>query len=70
MKHRIDSVSIHAGQPNDEQTGAVTCPIYQTSTFSQVEPGVTKGFNYSRTAVARPRRSLSGKRLFCRRRGD
>jgi len=41
--------AIHAGQPNDPQTGAVSYPIYQTSTFAQEEPGIHKGFCYSRT---------------------
>jgi cystathionine gamma-lyase len=40
---------IHAGQPNDEATGAVAFPIYQTSTYAQEAPGVNKGYCYSRT---------------------
>lgn len=35
--------------PVDEQTGAISTPIYQTSTYFQTEPGVNKGFDYSRT---------------------
>ena len=35
--------------PNDPLTGAVSVPIYQTSTFEQEAPGVHKGFDYSRT---------------------
>lgn len=35
--------------PIDELTGAISTPIYQTSTFVQEEPGVNKGFDYSRT---------------------
>src|SRR5438876_3778085 len=50
MSYRFDTLAIHAGQPNDEATGAVTIPIYQTSTFEQLEPGVSRGFDYSRTA--------------------
>ncbi|HXG59395.1 MAG TPA: cystathionine gamma-synthase [Thermoanaerobaculia bacterium] len=49
MSYRFATLAIHAGQPDDEQTGAVTTPIYQTSTFRQIEPGVTRGFCYSRT---------------------
>ncbi len=49
MGFEFDTLAIHAGQPNDPETGAVTFPIYQTSTFEQIEPGVTKGFSYSRT---------------------
>lgn len=45
----FDTLSIHAGQPNDASTGSITFPIYQTSTYGQAEPGVTKGFCYSRT---------------------
>jgi len=49
MDYHFDTLAIHAGQPNEEQTGAVTFPIFQTSTFGQLEPGVTKGFSYGRT---------------------
>jgi cystathionine beta-lyase/cystathionine gamma-synthase len=35
--------------PVDELTGAISTPIYQTSTFNQEEPGIHKGFDYSRT---------------------
>ncbi|MEZ4886081.1 MAG: PLP-dependent aspartate aminotransferase family protein [Chitinophagales bacterium] len=35
--------------PVDQQTGAISVPIYQTSTFVQEAPGVNKGFDYSRT---------------------
>ncbi len=47
--YRFDTLAIHAGQPNDAATGAVTVPIYQTSTFGQLEPGVHRGFGYART---------------------
>src|SRR2546422_7402261 len=49
MSYRFDTLAIHAGQPNDEATGAVTVPIYQTSTYQQLEPGVNRGYGYSRT---------------------
>lgn len=50
MNYQFDTLAIHAGQPNEERTGAVTFPIFQTSTFGQLEPGVTKeGFSYGRT---------------------
>jgi cystathionine beta-lyase/cystathionine gamma-synthase len=42
--------AIHVGQEPDPVTGAVIVPIYQTSTYAQEEPGVHKGFDYSRTA--------------------
>ncbi|MGZ3882295.1 MAG: PLP-dependent transferase, partial [Flavisolibacter sp.] len=35
--------------PIDPLTGAISVPIYQTSTFVQESPGVNKGFDYSRT---------------------
>ena len=49
MSYRFDTLAIHAGQPNDDATGAVNVPIYQTSTYQQLEPGVHRGFGYSRT---------------------
>jgi cystathionine gamma-lyase len=42
--------AIHDGQPPDPATGAVTVPIYQTSTYAQAEVGVHKGYDYSRTS--------------------
>lgn len=35
--------------PVDPLTGAISVPIYQTSTFVQDAPGVNKGFDYART---------------------
>ena len=35
--------------PVDELTGAISVPIYQTSTFVQEAPGVNKGYDYART---------------------
>ncbi|MBV8519711.1 MAG: PLP-dependent transferase [Acidobacteria bacterium] len=49
MSYRFDTRAIHAGQADDPSTGAVTTPIYQTSTFRQTEPGVNNGFCYART---------------------
>lgn len=37
------------GIPCDPLTGAISVPIYQTSTYVQEAPGVNKGFDYSRT---------------------
>ena len=39
---------IHA-IPVDPLTGAISVPIYQTSTFVQESPGVNKGYDYSRS---------------------
>jgi len=41
--------AIHAGQEPDPTTGAVTVPIYQTSTYAQEALGRNKGFEYART---------------------
>jgi cystathionine beta-lyase/cystathionine gamma-synthase len=41
--------AIHAGQDPDPATGAVTVPIYQTSTYAQEGLGKHKGFEYGRT---------------------
>ncbi|PYS50039.1 MAG: cystathionine gamma-synthase [Acidobacteria bacterium] len=41
--------AIHAGQEPDPTTGAVTTPIYQTSTYVQEGLGKHKGFEYART---------------------
>lgn len=35
--------------PVDPLTGAISVPIYQTSTFVQEAPGINKGFDYSRS---------------------
>jgi len=35
--------------PVDPLTGAISTPIYQTSTFEQEAPGVHKGFDYARS---------------------
>ncbi|MBI4363955.1 MAG: aminotransferase class I/II-fold pyridoxal phosphate-dependent enzyme, partial [Candidatus Latescibacteria bacterium] len=41
--------AIHAGQEPDPSTGAITPPIYQTSTYVQDELGKHRGFEYART---------------------
>jgi len=35
--------------PVDELTGAISTPIYQTSTYVQEAPGVNKGYDYARS---------------------
>ena len=47
MGFRTDA--IHAGQEPDPATGAVTVPIYQTSTYVQEGLGKHKGYEYART---------------------
>jgi cystathionine beta-lyase/cystathionine gamma-synthase len=51
----FETRAIHAGQEPDPTTGAVTVPIYQTSTYVQDAVGEHKGYDYSR--VANPTRS-------------
>ncbi len=46
----FETRAIHEGQQPDPATGAVTVPIYQTSTFAQEAAGEHKGYDYSRTA--------------------
>jgi cystathionine gamma-lyase/cystathionine beta-lyase/cystathionine gamma-lyase/homocysteine desulfhydrase len=41
--------AIHAGQEPDPSTGAITTPIYQTSTYVQDALGRHKGYEYART---------------------
>jgi cystathionine gamma-synthase len=51
----FETRAIHDGQEPDPATGALTTPIYQTSTYVQEEVGVHKGYDYSR--VANPTRT-------------
>ncbi len=49
--HRFDTRAIHAGQDPDPSTGAVTVPIYATSTYKQDGVGGLRGgYDYSRSA--------------------
>ena len=45
----FETLAIHAGQEPEGLTGAVTVPIYQTSTFAQEAVGKNKGYEYART---------------------
>jgi cystathionine gamma-synthase len=51
----FETRAIHVGQEPDPATGAITTPIYQTSTFVQDAVGVHKGYDYAR--VANPTRT-------------
>jgi cystathionine beta-lyase/cystathionine gamma-synthase len=51
----FETRAIHEGQEPDPATGAITTPIYQTSTYVQEAVGVHKGYDYAR--VANPTRS-------------
>jgi cystathionine gamma-synthase len=46
----FETRAIHEGQEPDPATGAVTVPIYQTSTFAHEAVGEHKGYDYSRAA--------------------
>jgi cystathionine beta-lyase/cystathionine gamma-synthase len=48
-KPGFETLAIHAGQDPDPTAGAVTVPIFQTSTFAQEEVGKHKGYEYGRT---------------------
>jgi cystathionine gamma-lyase/cystathionine beta-lyase len=47
---RFETLAIHAGERPDEAFGAISVPIYQTSTFVFEDVGKTRGYDYSRTA--------------------
>jgi cystathionine beta-lyase/cystathionine gamma-synthase len=63
------TIAIHTGSEPDESTGAVTVPIYQTSTYAQDALGKHKGYEYARTqnptrsAVERNVAALEGARF-------
>jgi len=63
------TTAIHAGSEPDETTGAVSVPIYQTSTYAQDALGKNKGYEYARTqnptrsAVERNIAALEGARF-------
>lgn len=64
------TTAIHTGSEPDEATGAVTVPIYQTSTYAQDALGKTRGgYEYARTqnptrsAVERNIAALEGARF-------
>jgi cystathionine beta-lyase/cystathionine gamma-synthase len=63
------TTAVHTGSEPDEATGAVTVPIYQTSTYAQDGLGKHKGYEYARTqnptrsAVERNIAALEGARF-------
>src|SRR5436305_11823678 len=65
----FSTTAIHAGNEPDSATGAVTVPIYQTSTYAPEGLGKHKGFEYARTqnptrlAVERNIAALEGARF-------
>jgi cystathionine beta-lyase len=46
--YKLDTQIIH-NIPVDALTGAISVPIYQTSTYVQEAPGINKGYDYSRS---------------------
>ena len=64
----FETRSIHAGQPPDPSTGAVTVPIHQSSTFAVDDLDTNRGYQYSRasnptrSALERCLASLEGAR--------
>ncbi|RAL26981.1 bifunctional cystathionine gamma-lyase/homocysteine desulfhydrase [Thermoflavimicrobium daqui] len=46
---KMNTKLIHGGVVADPQTGAVSVPIYQVSTYQQASIGQHKGYEYSRT---------------------
>jgi cystathionine gamma-synthase len=46
---KFETKAVRLGQEPDEETGAVIPPIYATSTFAQITPGTTKGYDYTRS---------------------
>jgi cystathionine gamma-synthase len=65
---KFETRAIHTGQEPDAETGAVMPPIYATSTFAQLRPGETRGYDYTRsgnpnfTRLGRTLASLEGGR--------
>ena len=63
---KFETRAIHVGQEPDAETGAVMPPIYATSTFAQIRPGETRGYDYTRsgnpnfTRLGRTLASLEG----------
>ncbi|MEO6950302.1 MAG: PLP-dependent aspartate aminotransferase family protein [Polyangia bacterium] len=47
-KH-LETLAVHAGQAPEPITGAISVPIFLTSTYVQNGPGEHKGFEYSRS---------------------
>jgi cystathionine gamma-lyase len=46
---KLETLAIHAGQVPDPTTGAISTPVYLTSTYVQKGPGEHLGYEYSRT---------------------
>ncbi len=47
---KFETIAIHAGERPDVAYGAISAPVYLTSTFAFEDVGKTRGYDYSRTA--------------------
>lgn len=56
INSKIDTLAVHAGNPGDSVTGAVTTPIYTSSVYRQQSLGGEKAFEYGR--VSNPTRTV------------
>lgn len=45
----FETASLHSGDRPDRLFGAISVPVYQTSTFEFEDVGVTRGFDYTRS---------------------
>lgn len=48
---KFETKLIHGGQSEDQATGAVSIPVYRSSTFHQYELGGNPKWEYSRTGI-------------------
>jgi cystathionine gamma-lyase len=46
---RFETRAIHVGQDPDTSTGATIPPLYLSSTYTQLAPGETRGYDYARS---------------------
>ncbi len=53
---KFSTQCVHAGQSPDRETGAISPPIHQSTTFAQKAPGEPEAYSYSRGA--NPTRSI------------
>src|SRR6476619_372708 len=49
MSNYTNTTALIHSIPVDPLTGAISVPIYQTSTYVQDAPGVNKGYDYARS---------------------
>jgi cystathionine gamma-synthase len=57
QQYKLETLAIHAGQQPDPTTGAVTMPIYQTSTFVLDGPSRDEGKGYIYSRPGNPTRT-------------